>query len=142
MYVLILEILHELFFVLTEIKCVGITVDPKHGKFYWTQKGASKAGQGRIFCANINLPAGKTAATRSDIELLLKNLPEPIDLDIDTDTEILYWTDRGEYPTGNSVNRAYVGNGSKNKVSAAPKFDILTRHLHEVWPVTITFSMT
>src|SRR4030095_1876630 len=27
--------------------CVGITVDPEGGKFYWTQKGADDAGQGR-----------------------------------------------------------------------------------------------
>lgn len=111
--------------------CVGITVDPKHGKFYWTQKGASKAGQGKILRANINTPAGAIAATRSDIELLLENLPEPIDLEIDPDTEILYWTDRGEYPAGNTVNRTYIGRGSDNKVAAAPKFDILARHLHE-----------
>src|SRR6516165_9666162 len=29
--------------------CVGITVDPKLGKFYWTQKGPDNAGLGRIF---------------------------------------------------------------------------------------------
>ncbi|KAH8690712.1 hypothetical protein BGW36DRAFT_401091 [Talaromyces proteolyticus] len=117
--------------------CVGITVDPKHGKFYWTQKGASKAGQGRIFRANINTLAGATAVTRSDIELLLENLPEPIDLEIDPDTEILYWTDRGEYPVGNSVNRTYVGSGRDSEVSAAPKFDILTRHLHEAIGISL-----
>ncbi|KAE8331377.1 hypothetical protein BDV39DRAFT_218710 [Aspergillus sergii] len=111
--------------------CVGIAVDPKHGKFYWTQKGASKAKQGRIFRANICTPVGETAATRSDVELLHENLPEPIDLEIDQDTEILYWTDRGEYPAGNSVNRSYVGSTADVKMSAPPKFDVLTRHLHE-----------
>jgi sugar lactone lactonase YvrE len=34
--------------------CVGITVDPEGGKFYWTQKGGDDAGQGRIFRANID----------------------------------------------------------------------------------------
>lgn len=109
--------------------------------FYWTQKGPSKAGQGRIFRANINTPAQTTAATRPDIELLLENLPEPIDLEVDPDTEILFWTDRGEYPVGNTVNKTYVGSGSDSKVSAAPKFDILTRHLHEVCPITINCTM-
>lgn len=117
--------------------CVGITVDPKRGKFYWTQKGASKAGQGRIFRASINTPTGATAATRQDIELLLERLPEPIDLEIDQDTEILYWTDRGEYPVGNTVNRTYVGSDSNSKISAAPKFDILTRHLHEAIGISL-----
>src|SRR5258707_11863167 len=29
--------------------CVGIVVDVIGGKFYWTQKGAPKAGKGRVF---------------------------------------------------------------------------------------------
>src|SRR6266700_7047498 len=33
--------------------CVGIAVDVDGGKFYWTQKGATKAGKGRLFRANI-----------------------------------------------------------------------------------------
>lgn len=55
--------------------CVGISVDAKRGKFYWTQKGPSKGGQGRIFRANINMPDGQDAATRDDIETLFENLP-------------------------------------------------------------------
>ena len=39
--------------------CVGIAVDAAGGKFYWTQKGADNAGQGRIFRANIELPRGR-----------------------------------------------------------------------------------
>ncbi|MBV8831647.1 MAG: 3-hydroxyacyl-CoA dehydrogenase, partial [Acidobacteriaceae bacterium] len=65
-----------------------------------------KAGQGRIFRANIELPAGQSAANRSDIELLYENLPEPIDLDLDVASRTLYWTDRGDPPRGNTVNRA------------------------------------
>ena len=33
--------------------CVGIAVDIDRGKVYWTQKGGTKAGQGRICRANI-----------------------------------------------------------------------------------------
>src|ERR1700737_4189337 len=33
--------------------CVGITIDLKLAKIYWSQKGADNAGQGRIFRANI-----------------------------------------------------------------------------------------
>ncbi|MBV8827904.1 MAG: 3-hydroxyacyl-CoA dehydrogenase, partial [Acidobacteriaceae bacterium] len=69
--------------------CVGIAVDAEGGKFYWTQKGHDKAGQGRIFRANIELPAGQSAANRSDIELLYENLPEPIDLDLDVASRTL-----------------------------------------------------
>ena len=86
--------------------CVGIAVDAAGGKFYWTQKGADKAGQGRIFRANIELPRGETPANRQDIELLYDNLPEPIDLDLDVAHRVMYWTDRGDPPRGNTVNRA------------------------------------
>ncbi|KAM0548779.1 hypothetical protein ACHAPJ_009775 [Fusarium lateritium] len=81
--------------------CVGIAVSPARGKFYWTQKGPSKGGKGRIFCADIN---GLAAISRSDITCLLDNLPEPIDLHIDEKNDKLYWTDRGEVPHGNSLN--------------------------------------
>jgi DNA-binding beta-propeller fold protein YncE len=86
--------------------CVGIAVDAAGGKFYWTQKGDDNAGQGRIFRANIELPRGASPANRQDIELLYDNLPEPIDLDLDVAHRVMYWTDRGDPPRGNTVNRA------------------------------------
>jgi DNA-binding beta-propeller fold protein YncE len=86
--------------------CVGIAVDVEGGKFYWTQKGETKGGHGRIFRASLEIPKGQTASTRQDIELVYDALPEPIDLDIDPTTRILYWTDRGDPPRGNTVNRA------------------------------------
>src|ERR1700741_2183397 len=86
--------------------CVGIAVDVKSGKFYWTQKGNDDAGQGRIFRAGIEIPKGQTPANRQDIEVLYDNLPEPIDLDLDLGNRVIYWTDRGDPPRGNTVNRA------------------------------------
>jgi hypothetical protein len=86
--------------------CVGITVDPERRQFYWTQKGGDNAGVGRILRAGIDIPKGDTAATRSDIEVLFEGLPEPIDLEIDLERRMLYWTDRGNPPRGNTVNRA------------------------------------
>ena len=50
--------------------CVGITIDPKLGKIYWTQKGPTKGGLGRLFRANIDIPKGESPANRSDIEVL------------------------------------------------------------------------
>ena len=90
--------------------CVGLTIDPKHSKIYWTQKGPDNAGRGRIFRANVEIPAGGTAANRSDIEVFYDNLPEPIDLELDLKSRILYWTDRGDPPRGNTVNRASIDN--------------------------------
>jgi hypothetical protein len=86
--------------------CVGIAVDAAGGKFYWTQKGGDNAGEGRIFRAHLEIPQGQTPANRADVELLFDKLPEPIDLDLDLATRMMYWTDRGDPPRGNTVNRA------------------------------------
>jgi hypothetical protein len=88
--------------------CVGITIDPKHGKIYWTQKGPDNGNKGRIFLANIEIPHGDIPAQRSDVEVFYEGLPEPIDLELDLENRILYWTDRGDPPHGNTVNRASI----------------------------------
>jgi DNA-binding beta-propeller fold protein YncE len=88
--------------------CVGITIDPKLGKIYWTQKGPDKGDQGRLFRANFEIPKDENPANRSDIEVLFDKLPEPIDLELDLESRVLYWTDRGNPPRGNTVNRVPI----------------------------------
>jgi DNA-binding beta-propeller fold protein YncE len=100
--------------------CVGIALDVEGGKLYWTQKGSDNAGEGRIFRANLEIPNGQTPANRKDIELLYEGLPEPIDLELDLANRTIYWTDRGDPPRGNTVNRAPMdpaqGSGKKEPV--------------------------
>jgi hypothetical protein len=86
--------------------CVGIALDNEDGKFYWTQKGPDNAGEGRVFRANLEIPKGQSPTNRKDVELLFDGLPEPIDLDLDLANRMMYWTDRGDPPRGNTVNRA------------------------------------
>jgi DNA-binding beta-propeller fold protein YncE len=97
--------------------CVGIALDVESGELYWTQKGRDNAGEGRIFRASLGIPKGQTAANRKDIELLYDRLPEPIDLELDLANRMMYWTDRGDPPRGNTVNRApmdaTLGSGKK-----------------------------
>src|SRR6266542_4406554 len=88
--------------------CVGITVDPKREQIYWTQKGGDNAEVGRICRANLEIPKAENAANRTDIEVLFDRLPEPIDLELDPKNRVLYWTDRGDPPAGNTVNRASI----------------------------------
>ena len=95
--------------------CVGITVDSNRGQIYWTQKGPDNAGAGRIFRSNIDIPNGQDAATRTDVELLFDALPEPIDLELDLRNRLIYWTDRGDPPRGNTVNRAAMDSDSGNR---------------------------
>ncbi len=116
--------------------CVGITVDPNRGKFYWTQKGPDDAGEGRIFRANIDVPTVETAANRTDIELLFDGLPEPIDLELDVKNRLLYWTDRGDAPRGNTVNRAPMD----ADFSKRPAPDIILTHLMEGIGIALDFK--
>jgi len=115
--------------------CVGITVDPDRGKIYWTQKGPTKANHGRIFRANIEVPKDETPANRSDIEVLFDKLPEPIDLELDLENRVLYWTDRGDPPRGNTVNRASM---DAKPGEAAP--EILVTHLMEGIGIALDFK--
>lgn len=86
--------------------CVGVAVDAENGQFYWTQKGGDNEGLGSVRRASITMSPGQTATERTDVEVLYDGLPEPIDLDIDPNARMLYWTDRGDPPRGNTVNRA------------------------------------
>ena len=88
--------------------CVGITLDHQRGHIYWTQKGPDNAGLGRICRAKIEIPKGENPANRSDAEVWFDGLPEPIDLELDVINRVMYWTDRGDPPRGNTVNRASV----------------------------------
>ncbi|GAD83069.1 hypothetical protein FEK33_01950 [Nocardia asteroides NBRC 15531] len=87
--------------------CVGICVDMDRRLVYWSQKGAAKAGDGRIFRAPIELPPGADPADRPDIELLWQDLPEPIDLELSGPSHLV-WTDRGRKPEGNALYAATV----------------------------------
>ena len=116
--------------------CVGIAVDAGRGQIYWTQKGEDDAGLGRILRANIELPAGQSASNRTDIEVLFDGLPEPIDLELDLKNRLLYWTDRGDPPRGNTVNRAPMDADSKTR----PAPEILFTHLMEGIGIAIDFE--
>jgi hypothetical protein len=115
--------------------CVGIAVSPSTGYFYWTQKGYSKAGKGKILRAKIEFPEGQDASNRTDIETLFQSLPEPIDLEINEEEGVLYWSDRGDPPLGNSLNRApfstlkAVEEGHKS--IPGKDYELLVRNLHE-----------
>lgn len=87
--------------------CVGVAVDEQNGLLYWTQKGPTKGGDGRIFRTSLEIPYGQTPQHR-DIEVLWTDLPEPIDIELDLDAGLIYWTDRGAAPLGNTLNRAKI----------------------------------
>src|SRR6267142_2690342 len=116
--------------------CVGITVDADRGHIYWTQKGPDNGERGRIFRANLDIPAGQNAANRRDMTVLFDGLPEPIDLELDLKNRHLYWTDRGDAPRGNTVNRAPLDADFKKH----PAPDILFTHLEEGIGIALDFK--
>jgi hypothetical protein len=106
---------------------VGVAIDVDGGKIYWTQKGSDNAGEGRILRAGIEVPNGQTASNREDIEVLYDGLPEPIDLDLDLNNRVMYWTDRGDPPRGNTVNRAPMDSATLDR----PAPQLVLTHLME-----------
>ena len=63
----------------------------------------------------------------SDSQVLYNGRPEPIDLEIDHAERVLYWTDRGDPPLGNTVNRAPLDTGRNGR----PRPEIVFDHLME-----------
>ncbi len=105
--------------------CIGIAVDTVNGHVYWTQKGPPDGGLGRIFRAALTPAPDQSPETRTDIELLIDHLPEPIDLEIDPVGGWLYWTDRGDLAGGNSLNRARIGRHGLDR------HEVIAEGLHE-----------
>jgi sugar lactone lactonase YvrE len=70
---------------------VGVAVDSKAGDLYFGDRNNP-----RLFRTKLELPAGKTADNRDDIETLVKSPSSamPIDLALDLRARQLYWTDR------------------------------------------------
>jgi sugar lactone lactonase YvrE len=111
--------------------CVGIALDVERGKIYWTQKGGTNAGAGSIRRPGLEIPNGQTPSHRSDVEVLFDRLPEPIDLDLDLSAHMMYWTDRGNPPRGNTVSRAPMDPPAGVAPADRSDQEILVRDLQE-----------
>ena len=89
---------------------LGITIDPKLGKIYWTQKGPTKGGLRpsllpRQYRHCQRRGARRTAPTSRCCLISCRN---PSISSSIWRTRVLYWTDRGDPPRGNTVNRAPI----------------------------------
>lgn len=111
-------------------QCVGITLDVANNWLYWTQKGTSKGNLGRLYRAPLVPKSHQNPGNRTDIQLLLEKLPEPIDLLLDADEDILYWTDRGGELDGNSLNCAEL------TVNGVINYQVICRGFNEAIGLT------
>jgi len=116
--------------------CVGISLSCSLNKLFWTQKGPSKGGKGRIFSAELPSTANPDAAI-TNVQCLLDNLPEPIDLEFDEQTRSLYWTDRGELPRGNTLNRIQLSDDGTKPCGTR---EILASKFHEAIGLKLDLS--
>ena len=94
---------------------VGMALDIPNEQFYVTDRYAKT-----ILRASFDMPSGQDASTRSDVETLYtgQGSAMPIDLDLDLQNRMMYWTDRGvgtierasmDLPSGQTAsNRADV----------------------------------
>jgi hypothetical protein len=113
--------------------CVGLALDLVHGFVYWTQKGPDNGKVGSIRRAHLQMPAGETAATRSDVEVLIDGLPEPVDLDLDVAGGDMYWSDRGD----DTINRAAIEIPSGTTAATRADREVLVRGVREAIGVTL-----
>jgi hypothetical protein len=113
--------------------CVGLALDLEHGFVYWTQKGPDNGMVGSIRRAQLELAAGETAATRSDIEVLFTGLPEPVDLDLDVSNGYMYWTDRGD----DTINRAPIEIPSGESASTRADREVIVKNVREAIGITL-----
>ena len=113
--------------------CVGIALDVAGGYVYWSQKGPDNGDVGSIRRAPLAFPAGEDSGSRSDIEVLLAGLPEPIDIDLDLESRTIYWTDRGD----DTINRAPIEIPSGETAETRGDREILVRGVREAIGVTL-----
>ncbi len=74
---------------------IDLALDLEQDKIYWTDRD-----EGTVHRAPIEIPAGKTAANRGDIETLVKGLNTPIGMALDLKAGKLYWTEGGNGAVG------------------------------------------
>jgi hypothetical protein len=84
---------------------IDIDLDLQHRSMYWTDRSLNVVQR-----AGMDLPAGQTASTRTDIVTLVSGLSTPIGISLDTRAGAMYFTD-----LGGEVFRANLdGSGKKS----------------------------
>src|SRR6266481_5120865 len=115
-------------------------LEKRSGKLYWCDREGMRVMRANLDGSNIEIlvdtSKGETPVDRTDIELLFDGLPEPIDLELDLKNRLIYWTDRGDPPRGNTVNRASID----ADFSKHPPSDILLTHLMEGIGIALDFK--
>ena len=87
-----------------EYQCVGIALDIPNGEFYWTDRHAKTIRRASMNEGVVITPENADTLTT----LIVENALAPIDLYLDQDRRILYFTDRGEDKRWSTLLAGYV----------------------------------
>jgi hypothetical protein len=89
---------------------IDLDIDHEHGFLYWTDRML-----GSVQRAGLEIPAGESAANRSDIETLVEDLVDPIGLSLDVPNDKMYFTELG----GEVSEAALDGSGLRKDILAS-----------------------
>src|SRR6266496_390900 len=107
----------------------GVVVDFEAGHIYWTNMGVPSRNDGSIERADLNGQNRVTIVGESKTFT-------PKQLHLDLKKRLLYWTDRGDPPRGNTVNCASI----EADFTKHPTPDILLTHLMEGIGIALDFK--
>jgi DNA-binding beta-propeller fold protein YncE len=98
---------------------IDLDIDHEHQFLYWTDREI-----GTVQRAGLEIPAGETAANRSDAETLVTSLSEPIGISLDIANDKMYFTELYEGVSasaldGSNVERRILTSGSATGVAIA-----------------------
>ena len=105
-------------------------------KFIGRKKGRRTPARAASFARRSTSRKARHRLIALTYEVLFDGLPEPIDLELDLKNRFIYWTDRGDPPRGNTVNRASID----ADFSKHPTSDILLTHLEEGIGIALDFK--
>ena len=70
---------------------VDLAIDQQNRQLYWTDRLA-----GTVTRAGLDVPAGQTPATRTDLVTVVERLDEPIGIALDVSADRLYYGELGQ----------------------------------------------
>lgn len=82
---------------------IDLDLDLENQMLYWTDRDL-----GTVNRANMDVPAGETSSTRTDIEVLVTGLRDPIGISLDHEDQKLYYAELG----GNVYQASMDGTGA------------------------------
>src|SRR5438309_2078888 len=107
----------------------GIVVDVEAGHIYWTNMGVPSKNDGSIERADLDGQNRVTIISEGETFT-------PKQLHLEKKSGQLYWSDRGDPPRGNTVNRASID----ADFTKHPRPDILLTHLMEGIGIALDFK--